>query len=176
MTDDERRAKAREESRKYRETHREYFRAYDRARSADRAESKKAWREANRDRVNETYRQYVAAHPELKKKKSEKAKGWLQDNPERAQEHSRWSHLASKYGISRADYAELLSRQDGKCAICGTDKPSGHYKRFHVDHEHESHKVRGLLCHSCNIGLGHFRDLPERLEAAARYLRSHQVS
>lgn len=78
--------------------------------------------------------------------------------------------LQYRYGITAEDYAEMLEQQDGKCAICGTDKPGGRDKVFCVDHCHDSTKVRGLLCGPCNRGLGQFRDDVTRLRAAVAYL------
>lgn len=88
-------------------------------------------------------------------------------------ERKRAGHLRWRYGISLEDYERLLQTQDGKCAICGTTSPGRKgVVHFAVDHDHESNTVRGLLCASCNQGLGRMNDDPERLEAAARYLRA----
>lgn len=77
-----------------------------------------------------------------------------------------------RYGVTPEMYAEMVKRQGGRCAICGTDQPtrSGRSRQWHVDHNHETGKVRGLLCESCNHGLGRFRDSVFRLESAIRYL------
>lgn len=75
--------------------------------------------------------------------------------------------LRRKYGIGLDSYERLLKIQDGRCAICG-DTENG--RALAVDHDHVTGKVRGLLCASCNNGLGRFRDDPGRLKAAARYL------
>jgi hypothetical protein len=80
--------------------------------------------------------------------------------------------LRRKYGISHNDYLELLEAQNGRCAICGTDV-SGGKGAFHVDHCHNSGQIRGLLCHSCNVGLGHFNDQESLLLKAALYLHNH---
>jgi len=74
------------------------------------------------------------------------------------------------YGISLEKYDDLLKSQLGLCAICRTDNPGGKGD-FHVDHCHDTKKVRGLLCQSCNIGLGHFKDSIKFLESAIEYLR-----
>lgn len=74
------------------------------------------------------------------------------------------------YGMEPADYERLLSEQNGKCAICGGG-PNGAGKRLHVDHCHNSSKVRGLLCGKCNTAIGLLNDDPERAEAVAAYLR-----
>lgn len=80
--------------------------------------------------------------------------------------------LLRKYGISHNNYLELLEAQNGRCAICGTDVPGGK-GAFHVDHCHNSRQVRGLLCHSCNVGLGHFKDQESLLLKAALYLHNY---
>lgn len=79
--------------------------------------------------------------------------------------------MRAKFGMSLAQYDALLFAQGGECAICGTASPGGH-GRFHIDHNHKTGAVRGLLCTNCNTGLGHFIDFPELLEAAAEYLRA----
>lgn len=167
---DEQRAKNREKARKYRETHREYFRAYDRARAQRRSESKRAWREENKDHVNQSYRQYVAAHPELEAKKKAKSAEWHAEHREHANK-DRSRRWFEKYGMAPGDYEVLLAAQGGVCAICKTDRPRGAYNRFHVDHCHKTGRVRGLLCHSCNLGIGHLRDSIPLLEAAIDYLK-----
>jgi len=78
--------------------------------------------------------------------------------------------LIKKYGITLSEYDEILESQGGVCAICGSDDPQGKGARFHVDHCHETGEVRGLLCHFCNIGLGHFKDSREALQSAINYL------
>ena len=85
------------------------------------------------------------------------------------------TRLRSEFGIGLSDYEALLSKQDGKCAICRKNETQiyrGFIKRLAVDHCHETKSVRGLLCCRCNVGLGQFLDNPELLEAAAAYLRS----
>jgi len=69
----------------------------------------------------------------------------------------------------------LLS-QNGKCAICeGTDggHRNGEPKALAVDHNHKTGKVRGLLCESCNQGIGKLKDSPETCRKAADYLEKH---
>lgn len=75
-----------------------------------------------------------------------------------------------RYGISRKDYNELLWQQGGVCAICKTEKPGRNHTHFHVDHNHKTGTVRGLLCDLCNRGLGYFKDSSALLEKAAKYL------
>ena len=77
--------------------------------------------------------------------------------------------LKDKYGITLEDYDRMFDEQGGSCAVCGTEDP-GRKGRFHVDHNHSTGKVRGLLCMGCNTGLGALKDSPEVLLKAATYL------
>lgn len=77
--------------------------------------------------------------------------------------------LKYTYGISLEIYKELLESQNGKCAICGTNS-TGKRFAFHVDHDHKTGKVRGLLCSNCNSGIGNLRDDISLLEKAIEYL------
>lgn len=80
---------------------------------------------------------------------------------------------ASRYGITLEEYDALFVIQGGVCALCG--EPSDSERRLlSVDHCHDTGKVRGLLCSSCNMGIGIFNDDIESLEKAIAYLRSHQ--
>lgn len=79
--------------------------------------------------------------------------------------------LRNKYGITPEIYQEMLDKQKGKCAICGTDSCSTG-RRLAVDHCHTTGKVRGLLCAHCNTALGKFNDDPQRIQSAINYLAS----
>lgn len=79
----------------------------------------------------------------------------------------RKGNLKTKYGISMNDYDELLRAQDFKCAIC---EETPIRRSLCVDHDHDTGAIRGLLCDSCNTGLGRFKDSPEALRKAADYL------
>lgn len=85
-------------------------------------------------------------------------------------EQRRAYRLWSKYRITAADYDALLAQQDGACAICDADAPGTSHGFWHVDHCHTGGQVRGLLCSTCNTGLGSFRDQPSVLRRAAKYL------
>ena len=74
-----------------------------------------------------------------------------------------------KFGISVADYDALMAKQSQKCAICGRDQ-SEFSKRFAVDHDHTSGKVRGLLCANCNTAIGHLEDNVDWMRRAIDYL------
>jgi hypothetical protein len=81
----------------------------------------------------------------------------------------RETNLRHRYGIGISEYEELLNRQDFKCATCETQHTNK--KPLHVDHEHATGKIRGLLCGSCNRALGLFKDSQENLHKAIAYLK-----
>lgn len=108
------------------------------------------WQQENADRLN-AYRRERRSDPTVKQ-------------AERA------SHLRRKYGLSPADYRRMLVSQGGVCAICRQPPPSE--TSLHVDHDHETNEIRGLLCFRCNNALGDFDDSVARLDSAASYLRA----
>lgn len=81
------------------------------------------------------------------------------------------------YGLDEKAVLQLLGEQGGGCAICGSPEPGGRGS-WTVDHDHSccpgvktcGSCIRGVLCHGCNLMLGHAKDSSERLLAAARYL------
>lgn len=75
-----------------------------------------------------------------------------------------------KYGMTLADYDRMYAVQCGRCALCNSDKPGAPHGRFCVDHDHQTGRVRALLCQKCNVGLGHFNDDPSMLKLAAQYI------
>lgn len=82
-------------------------------------------------------------------------------------EYERDQKLRSKYGLSSNDWDMLYDAQLGRCAICLLPLSE---TKVHVDHDHTTGRVRGLLCKTCNPGLGFFRDDPKVLMRAANYL------
>jgi hypothetical protein len=75
-----------------------------------------------------------------------------------------------KYGITNEDYDKKLNDQGNACAICQTKIPGGNKESFFIDHDHETGKVRGLLCRSCNLMIGHAKDETQLLATAIGYL------
>jgi len=85
-----------------------------------------------------------------------------------------WSlkwRLANRYGIKQEDFTGMMEAQGYKCAICSDelDFDSG---KFAVDHNHTTGDVRGILCPSCNHGIGKLKDNPSVLRSAAQYLET----
>jgi hypothetical protein len=80
----------------------------------------------------------------------------------------RSSSTLKPYGLTPDAYQKMFTEQSGACAICLIPFLSDEVP--HIDHCHDSGDVRGLLCRSCNNGLGHFKDNPEALANASQYL------
>ena len=114
----------------------------------------------------EAHRRNNAKYAKTHRHVAQKAwKKWTQVNPNGIREHK----LKSIYGLTLQDYQDLLTGQQGKCAICGTTDTSPH-PNFCVDHSHATSKIRGLLCQGCNSTLGWAKDRIEVLESAIVYL------
>lgn len=76
-------------------------------------------------------------------------------------------NLMRKYGITVDEYDRILSKQGGVCKICGK---SSQGVSLAVDHDHQTGRIRGILCENCNRGLGMFKDSPMLLAEAIKYL------
>ena len=78
------------------------------------------------------------------------------------------ARLKMSYGITPEQVEELLKQQNNLCAICNNP-----LEKYHIDHDHRTKKVRGILCNRCNLGLGLFKDNENNLAAAINYLRKN---
>jgi hypothetical protein len=101
----------------------------------------------------------------------------LRENPEAASLKQRNWTLFNKYGITIEGYDRLLAAQGGRCAICGsTETKSNARKHFCIDHDHKTGEIRGLLCMTCNSGIGGLNDDPSLVLAALAYLLAPPAS
>lgn len=98
-----------------------------------------------------------------------KTKTWALEHPDTFARQRRNSHLKKRFGLTLDEFESMLISQGAACAICGTGTSDGG-KSFHVDHDHKTGKVRGLLCGRCNRAIGQFADNPSLCRAAAAYL------
>lgn len=114
------------------------------------------WRNANKERHKNTQLRY-----EVK-------------NPHR--------HLMSKFGVSPDIKMEMLSDQGGKCAACGSASHNSKNKKassdggWCIDHDHETGKIRGVLCWPCNVTLGHAKECPDRLRGLVEYIENAAIN
>lgn len=104
----------------------------------------KEYRKKNRTRINESQRKYN--HSE---------RGWS-------------ARLKHAYGITLKKHKQIYLKQNGCCGICGKAVA---YNKIDTDHDHELGKIRGLLCRTCNMGLGYFEDNLKGVMRAVRYLQ-----
>ena len=107
------------------------------------------------------------AHPEEHRARN---KTWREANPE--QERAR--KIKYRHGLSQDEFNAMLEAQGNVCAICGTAKWGS--QGPHVDHDHKTEKIRGILCKTCNVGLGQLGDCVERIRDALGYLEQARRS
>jgi hypothetical protein len=121
-------------------------------------------------------RSYYNLHPEQKKKRNERVlqryhrfgNQWAKENPDKLKAIQRKHKLKQKFGITPEIYERMVFEQGGMCLICsGPPTSSG----LAIDHDHETGKIRGLLCSRCNCGLGMFQDDHNILIRAVEYLK-----
>lgn len=97
---------------------------------------------------------------------------WTQEQRDRHKERV----VRCRYGVKADVIRAMYDRQGGCCAICAApgmrplDSSSARDEVLHIDHDHATGRIRGLLCSPCNKGLGNFRDAPATLVRAAAYL------
>lgn len=113
-------------------------------------------------------RSNAQASAEVQARRREAQRRWIKDNAE----HRRAYHFRRKYGITEDDYQRLLRKQKGKCGICGGPPagPGSQSGRFHVDHCHDTGRVRGLLCGRCNTAIGLLNHSPAIVQRAADWV------
>lgn len=106
---------------------------------------------------------------------SKKFKKYYKENQEKFKKNN-----LKRYGITPEDKEKMIENQGYKCAICGEEiflfRDTKNKKKdiAHVDHDHKTGKVRGLLCQECNSGLGKFRDNTDYLLSAISYLKKNK--
>ncbi len=168
------------------EQRRAYAREYARRNREKMKANAKAWLEKNPGKGAEYTRRWQKKNPD-KVKQHERTRSRVTTSEGRAShvEYMRQYYAKFpekklhqrmlKYGITGEDYTRMHKQQGGLCAICKKPETMSRSDRLSVDHCHTTGKVRGLLCANCNNGLGRFKDDPAALNAAARYIRKHQV-
>lgn len=130
--------------------------------------SNKAWQQNNSDKLAKKARE---RYNENKDKVLAINLSWRDKNRDKIKEYNRKNHRKrqlSQYGLTPEDYSTILESQGGGCAICGCPPPAD--RCLAVDHCHKTGKVRGILCGSCNRGLGLFKDDVVKMKKAVEYL------
>ena len=116
----------------------------------------------------------------------DRVRRWVEENQERRRNYEleyrqsgrksaadRKHHLKRTFGLTEADYERLLGEQGGGCAICGRLPGS---RNLHIDHDHDTGEVRGLLCFRCNVAIGHLREDPGIALKLIDYLGRYKAS
>ena len=139
----------------------------------DRNAYRKKWQQEHKAEVKAERKEYYQNH---KEEMARNHKEYRQLHPEVTRKHL----LKKFYSITPEEYKLLEDKQEGKCAICGEKETSKHRisgktTKLAVDHNHTTGKIRDLLCRSCNIGIGSFKDSWELMESASIYLKRWQT-
>jgi len=175
-------AQSKEKQREYREANRdkvnEYAREWQRKWRADNPEKakEKDRKRYLRRRKNDPMwqaRQHDNQRKRLGRVDSGRRKGIRQGEDmeyAKTRKATRNSYLKKHYNITLEDQNELFVKQEGRCAICGRHG-NEIFRGLMVDHDHQTGRVRGLLCHNCNAGIGNLRDDIQILQNAIAYLQ-----
>lgn len=116
------------------------------------------WRKKNREKCREyDQRSHLKRTPEERELKRQVARNL---------------HLIRQYGITLDEYNKILASQDGVCNICQKPGRTGRWDKLVVDHDHETKKVRGLLCSGCNVAIAALGDGVSGIERALRHVRN----
>ena len=119
----------------------------------------KKWRNDNPNKEKERVKRWH-------KNNRDRIKIWVENNPERVKEIQHRSKLKRNYNLTVEEYKQLLQFQKNKCGVCGIilTMPC-------IDHDHQTGKIRGILCNSCNTGLGMLGDNLDNIINAFNYLK-----
>ena len=128
--------------------------------NVERAAYAREWRKKNPDKARQASRNYYARNREA-----------MQSRDRQRRPYRLEAHLLRRYGISQEQYDEILAKQGGKCGVCEANFGD---RRPHVDHDHATGNVRGILCAGCNHGLGYV-EKDGFIERARAYLARRAV-
>ncbi len=160
-TSRDRRLRANQYAKKYYYTHKQ-----------DISAARKKFRLFNAEKLNASTREWKLKNRAQYLKYGRVYARWYRTNNHRKFVSAK---LKAVYGITLEDYETLHKKQKGRCAIC--NKPNPYNRRWRrptrlaIDHHHGTRQIRGLLCHTCNNGLGCFKDDVRLLELALEYLK-----
>ncbi len=119
-----------------------------------------------RERRREYQRRFRATHAAYGR---ERSKAWRYANPDKVKYMDRRGQLRRRYGLTPAEFEALVMQQEGMCKICRKLLEPG--RNTHVDHDHDTKVIRGVLCGQCNVLIGMAHNSPGILEQAITYLK-----
>ncbi len=107
---------------------------------------------------------YCSACKELRNSESRKK------YPDRAKQYYKTANRRRNYNLEPEEYELLLSKSNNLCMICSSPPKT---KSLHIDHDHKTGKVRGLLCHGCNTAIGLLKEDIEIMKKAIQYIQEN---
>lgn len=129
----------------------------------------KKYRQENKKRASVYRKKY---YQENKEKCAAFSKKYYLVHKKQSAEHTRINNL-KKYGLTLKQYDEMFEKQSGNCIICGLPELM---RRLSVDHDHETGKIRALLCERCNLLLGRVESNPELVIKMLEYLEIQEIT
>jgi hypothetical protein len=134
------------------------------------------WQQTNPEKYREKQRRYYAS--EKPRFRAYGKDAWKRMAPEakaRKLARAKIRYLEQKYGLSKEEWDRLYAAQGGVCALCRIPGRLGRHGKLAVDHDHETGRVRGLLCGPCNVALGLLGDTAAKFERVMSYLRGEAI-
>lgn len=132
-----------------------------------RQEYMRKYQKEHPDMYRESNRKYKEKHPDRYKENHRKqSQRWREKYPDQ----QRYSHMKSNYGLLKEEFLNIIKEQCGLCPICGKELDLLSKRGIHIDHVHDTGKVRGILCKNCNLLLGHAYEKISTLQSAIAYL------
>lgn len=142
---------------------REYMREWRKRNKSKKLEANRKWVAENPEKVRQSVQKHKAKYP---LKHNQQSRSWYSKNKERV----RMQRYERSFGLKEEQVRSMLEQQQNLCVLC--DKPLG--EKYAVDHDHDSGKVRALLCGPCNSKLGVLEKNPAWVAAAIRYINTYK--
>lgn len=138
--------------------------------------NKDGYRYKCKECFNANARKFAKNNPEIIKARNLKQKEWRKEyySSEKGIEVSRRAHLKRSFNLTLEQYNKLLEAQEGVCAICEKQEMNNVNKVLCVDHCHVTGEIRGLLCGTCNLGIGGLKDSIPLVIKSLKYLKKYE--
>ena len=149
-----------------------YFREYKLNNKEKIREGNKLYRLKNKEQIKKMKRKW---YDENKPHCRQKTILWKLKNPEKNYLYGKKSELKIKYGITLEQYYDMIKNQNNKCFICSIEFDKNiKWLKPHIDHDHQTNKVRSLLCLHCNTTIGYAKENINTLSNMINYLKEHK--
>ena len=121
--------------------------------------------------IQKKRKKYLNENPHMREKLNAQKRAYYH-TPEFRQK-ARRHYYKKRYGITLEEYEQILEKQNAVCAICGESNNHKTQQHLHIDHNHKTGKVRGLLCIRCNTIIGNCKENADVLRKAIKYIFKH---